>query len=82
MKKEYEGKLRALKNKHKDEARKQAEELNDLRDGKEELTQKLNEDKKQHETCVQHFKDEKSQEVKRLKKEIDDFKRSRLCSIM
>ncbi|RXN15820.1 GTPase IMAP family member 8-like protein [Labeo rohita] len=84
MKKEYEVKIKDLNKKHADEARKQAVELNDLRDGKEELKQMLNEDKKRYELLekvFQLFKDEKSEEVKQLKKELEDSKSS-WCSIM
>uniref|UniRef100_A0A8C1MT01 AIG1-type G domain-containing protein n=1 Tax=Cyprinus carpio TaxID=7962 RepID=A0A8C1MT01_CYPCA len=84
MKRKHDTEIRAMRKKHEDEARKQAEELNDLRDGKEELRQMLNKDQKQYELLeklFQHFKDEKSEEVDKLKKEIEDLK-NRWCSIM
>ncbi|XP_052409843.1 GTPase IMAP family member 8 [Carassius gibelio] len=84
MKEKHEIEIRSLMKKHEDEARRQAEELNDLRDGKEELRQMLNKDQKQYELLeklFQHFKEEKSEEVEKLKKEIEDLK-NRWCSVM
>ncbi|XP_016418971.1 GTPase IMAP family member 8-like [Sinocyclocheilus rhinocerous] len=84
MKRKHDIEIRAMRKKLEDEARKQAEELTDLRDGKEELRQMLNKDQKQYELLeklFQHFKHEKSEEVEKLKKEIEDLK-NRWCSIM
>ncbi|KAL0199312.1 hypothetical protein M9458_007852, partial [Cirrhinus mrigala] len=83
MKQKHDEEIRTIKKKHEDEARKQAEELNYLRAGKDELTQKLNEDKKHYELLedlFQHIKDEKKEEAEKIKKRIADSNRQ--CSII
>ncbi|XP_073676775.1 uncharacterized protein [Garra rufa] len=49
MKQKHEDEIKVMKKKHEDEARKQAEELNDFKEGKEQLQKMLEEHQEQHE---------------------------------
>uniref|UniRef100_A0A8C1SC57 AIG1-type G domain-containing protein n=1 Tax=Cyprinus carpio TaxID=7962 RepID=A0A8C1SC57_CYPCA len=66
MKQKHEEEIKQMKKKHEDEARKQAEELNDFRERNNQQVQELK---------------EKSEEVKNLKKEIEDLKKN-WCRLM
>ncbi|XP_056304803.1 GTPase IMAP family member 8 [Danio aesculapii] len=88
MKQKHEEEIKQIKKKHEDEARKKAEEMNDFREKKEqhvqELQQKLEDHQKQQELMeklYQHIKDEKSEEVKELKRGIEDLKK-KSCRLM
>ncbi|XP_057201399.1 trichohyalin-like isoform X3 [Triplophysa rosa] len=86
MKEEHEQKIKEMKKKHEDEARKQAEELNEFRERKErhvqELKQMLEERQKQHELLeklYQHFNQQKGEETEELRKEVEELKYRRRC---
>ncbi|XP_056304841.1 uncharacterized protein LOC130216927 [Danio aesculapii] len=79
MKQKHEEEMKEIKQKHEDEARKQAEELNDTKEGKEQLQQKLKEDQKEHEllkTLHQQLRKQKEKEIKELEKEMDQLVKS------
>ncbi|XP_043090298.1 GTPase IMAP family member 8-like [Puntigrus tetrazona] len=88
MKKKHDEEMREMKKKHEDEARKQAEEFNKFRKTKEQHVQELQKIMDERleqlhllENLFQHFKEDKSEEVKALKKNIDDLKK-KWCKLM
>ncbi|XP_068074584.1 uncharacterized protein [Danio rerio] len=79
MKQKHEEEIKQIKKKHEVEARKQAEELNDSNEGKEQLQQKLNDHQKEHEmlkTLHQQLREQKDKEIIELEKEVKKFVQS------
>ncbi|XP_073674414.1 uncharacterized protein [Garra rufa] len=89
MKQKHEEEIQAIKKKHEDEARNQAEQFNDFRERNEqriqELKQMLEERQKQQELLeklYQHLKEEKGEEIKELKKQVEELKNKSGCVIL
>ncbi|XP_048039531.1 GTPase IMAP family member 8-like isoform X2 [Megalobrama amblycephala] len=74
MKQKHKQEIKVMKKKHEDEARKQAEELNDFKEGKEQLQKMLEEQQKQYELLdrlYKHLQLQKEDEIKKLEQEQD-----------
>ncbi|XDV12095.1 hypothetical protein PO909_000832, partial [Leuciscus waleckii] len=96
IKQQHEEEIKDIKKKHEDEARKQAEELNDFRERKEQLKEMLDDRQKQQEIMeklYQHLKEEKVKEIREQKnkkekerqellQEIEKLKKKKSCVVM
>ncbi|XP_026109555.1 GTPase IMAP family member 8-like isoform X2 [Carassius auratus] len=89
MKQNFDAEIKQIKRKHEDEARKQAEELHDLRERKEqhvqELQKILEERQKQQELMeklFQHLNEQKREKMKELQQEVEKLKNNPNCAIM
>ncbi|XP_056304816.1 GTPase IMAP family member 8-like [Danio aesculapii] len=89
MKKKHEEEIKQIKKKHEFEARKQAEEMNDFREKKEQLIQELQQmlEERQHqhqilEKIYQHLQEQKEKEIKDLLREVERMKNKSSCNIL
>ncbi|XP_073713951.1 uncharacterized protein [Misgurnus anguillicaudatus] len=89
MKQEHEQIIKGVMTKYEDEARKQAEELNDFREKNEQQVQEirelLEEQQKQRELLekvYQHLQQQKGEKINQLEKEVEELKNKPRCDIM